>query len=97
MAAGWCSSQIVTGGFFFLRAKGVSEASLEALFEAQEVARQTDFNTRLARQQAEFSAQLAVERGRIQQCPGPFPYGYPVPYGGWGRASGWGGGLFWGW
>lgn len=84
--------------FFALRAKGVSEASLEALFEAQEVARQTDFNDQLARQLAEFSAQLAVERNRIPQCPAaPFYYGQPVPYGGWGSASGWNGGLFWGW
>jgi hypothetical protein len=75
-----------------LERRGVPLATLDALLEAREQALRTDLETRLAVQQAEFSAQLAAERARLPNCPNP-AWGY----GGWGWPGSWRGGIYRGW
>lgn len=79
-----------------LHARGVSLPMLDALLDAQEQALRTDLDTRLARQQAEFSAQLAAEKARPGNCPNPGYWG-PYPYGMYGYPGGWRGGIYRGW
>lgn len=76
-----------------LERRGVSLAILDALLAAQEQALRTDLDSRLAAQQAEFSAQLAAERARLPNCPNPAYWGY----GGWGWPGPWRGGIYRGW
>lgn len=77
--------------------RGVPLPVLDALLGAQEQALRTDLDTRLltqlANRQAEFSAQLAVERARSLNCPNPAYWGY----GGWGWPGTWRGGFDRGW
>lgn len=76
-----------------LERRGVPLLTLDALLEAQEQALRTDFESRLAARQAEFSAQLTAERARLPNCPNPAYWGY----GGWGWPGTWRGGIYRGW
>lgn len=87
--------QLKSSDIVDLHARGVSPAILDALLGAQEQALRTDFDSRLAAQQAVSDQQLAAERARVPVCPAP-PYWGPRPFGGWGP-GGWFGGATWGW